>query len=265
MSTYKRHPGTLRNKASISTPDTKLTSTQFSSGREGRGNSVQINYKRKRMSDRHEMDGNETFITSSDYHQQMTNMDDRITKLENLVWSLYRELNGKIETAFANTQLQSTDVAEKVVNQLGSEIQDLRETMVHLQNSVHLMQPQSKASDDEGYEGSDENQEEIHQTDNNNHHDLQIELDEVLEEHESSQYDSNLERDHRKYDYGNKSNPEIHIEQEFDVNQLNQFKANKFASNGSYQDKLSNSDQNSTPEAELEAEGENNDLEYYFS
>jgi lysine/ornithine N-monooxygenase len=93
------------------TPEMKL-SGHFSSGKGTRENSEQMNYKMHRHCfDKTDNEGNETFITSTDYHQQMASMDDRISKLENLVWSLYRELNGKIEQNNVVCQKQIEEVS----------------------------------------------------------------------------------------------------------------------------------------------------------
>ena len=257
------------NKVSISTPDTKFAKTEFPSGRGNRGNSVQIEYKRKRMSERQDNDGNETFVTSTDVHQQMIAMDDRITKLENLVWTLYRELNTKIDTSVANCRNEVTEVAQNVTQQIGTEIQDMKTTLSEMQKGPQI--ENKKRTEDEGYEGSDEQFDDMPLP--NQPYDPDFphgELDEVIEE-KTSQYDSNIDKSNDAYyDYQGRDSKEIFVRETSGqgTDKPNQFKSHSYG-RGFYTDKLSNSEPEitETPEGEYEAEGdeEGNELEYYFS
>jgi len=270
-----RYTDMMIGKASNSTPETKLNSAEFSTGRQGRGNSLQIDFKRKRMSERQDNDGNETFITSTDYHQQMSTMDDRLTKLENLIWSLYRELNGKIENSFANCTIEANEIAQQVTQQLGNEIEELRTTITHIQNTTNFVS--HKQSEDEGYEGSEENIEEEAQDNFENFDEeqyIQGPLDKVVEE-ASREYDSNPEKSHEMHKYA-ASGKYRHTKQRSNDSNSPERRDNFRRANYTkeeYDDKLTNSDQEkqSTPqpeiedEGEAEGEGEENNLEYYFS
>lgn len=275
-------------KDNTSTPEVKL-STQFSSGREGRGNSDQTNYKPyKRRIDRTENEANETFITTTDYQHQMSAMDDRISKLENLVWSLYKELNGKIESSTATTQAQISEVnsvTQQVFNQLGDEIGSLKDDFARV--TVPLSRSQ-----DEGYDGSEEGMEEEgmdeHPIDSEEHKYIQGSLDEVVEE--GSQYYSNEEKaefeqnsvdrtdqlsstDRYKYENLKEQVEPNEYDEEEEQPQPHLIDQKYYEKHDPNQDKfMSNSEEgkgSSLPvegtDAEAEAEGEGEELEYYFS
>jgi hypothetical protein len=137
-------------KANSFTPDQKL-SVQLSST--NKRDSDQLGYsKYTKATGRSDLEGNDTFITQTDYHHHFQAMDERINKLENLVWSLYKELNGKIENTNANLQLQlveTNNTTNQVFTQLGEEIGSLREDMGQITYPLRKF-------DDDGYEGSAE-------------------------------------------------------------------------------------------------------------
>lgn len=268
-----------REKDNNSTPEVKL-STQFSSSRAGRGNSEQISSKLKhRGYNQTENEGNETFITSTDYHQQMSAMDERISKLENLVWNLYKELNVKIDNTTASTQArleENKSLTQQIFNQLGDEIGALREDFARATSPIDQSQ-------DEGYDGSEENdREEMGEAEGEQHY-IQGSLDEVVEEMSSQYYsgedkhefsrhsldktDPLLEssRDKPPYNYRNKKyeqdgeseqyllepdfiNPDLYKRQDFGAIRGNSSSDNRR--------------ETSTPLEGSDGEG---DLEYYFS
>jgi hypothetical protein len=97
------------------TPDIKRNGN-FSCGRATRDNSDQTNYKYgKSAFDKTFNEGNDTFLTTQDYQNQMSTFDERIGKLEDLVWKLFNELSGKFEQTASSTQLQLEDVSDYLI------------------------------------------------------------------------------------------------------------------------------------------------------
>lgn len=221
----------------------------------------------------------------------MSVMDDRITKLENLVWSLYKELNGKIDASAASTQAQISDansVTQQVFNQLGDEIGSLKDDF------ARVTAPLSRSQDD-GYDGSEEGMEEEgmdeqpideeEALDAEEHNYIQGSLDEVVEE--GSQYYSNEEKaefeqnsvdqtdqfvdsNTDRYRYENLKQQDEPIEEEEEYEEQPNFIDRKYyEKHDPNQDKfMSNSEEgkgSSTPVEGTEAEGEGEELEYYFS
>lgn len=230
-----------------STPDQKL-STQFSSGKEDRRGSDQLMYNGT--------DQSKTFISTSEHQVQMSIMEDRVSKLESLVWALYKELNGKIESTSQSTQMQFEDLA----NQMG-------------------LSQKLKRSED-GYEGSEE--EHPHQITEAEGEEgyIQSSLYKV-EEEMSSQYYSQEGGDEFSRNTVDKSDPNVALNQEktpYDyqptlVNIEEESKEASYQHQPSYDNTSPEfygnrdvmSKQTDTPE-HSEGEGENDDeLEYYFS
>lgn len=204
---YKKSFHRYRNdnfmeKEGVSTPNMKL-STEFSSDRKGR--SSDLNGKSRYKQD---PDINDTFAV--DLQTQISSMEDRMSKLENLVWSLYSELNTKIESTTSSTQLQLEEaqtMTQQVFSQLGEEIGALRDDF------ARVTIPLNRSGDD-GYDGSEEENEDQepeeeqllyhpHETDRNY---IQGSLDEVQEE-DGSQYFSEEEKVEFERDSVDKSDP----------------------------------------------------------
>jgi hypothetical protein len=165
------------------TPEVKLHSN-FSSGRNHMRISENFGNKVRHNTNRSDNEGNETLVTSEDYHHQMAAMDDKITKLENLVWSLYKELNSKIETATANFeyQLQETAQSTKMVfGQLGEEIASLKTDIGRYSYPLNV-------KSDEGYEGSEEESPDPYDGEEPQQVYMQGSLDKVDEELNSQDY-----------------------------------------------------------------------------
>jgi len=228
-------------------------STQLSSGREDR-----------RDSD-HAFNGIEmtkTFISTSDHYALMGAMEDRISKLENLVWSLYKELNGKIDSASASTQLQLEEIAGQIT----------------------LSQPVKQSEDgdgDEGYEGSEEenylpNEQKFIEAEGEDNF-IQGSLDKVDEEL-SSQYYSNEEKEEFSRNTIDKSDPLVNLSRDktpYDYQPVtinfieNQGKEDILQKQISYDHSSPNfygnngtiSKESDTPENS----DDENELEYYFS
>lgn len=73
-----------------------------------------------------------TFISTTDHYAQMGAMEDKISKLEGLVWTLYKELSHKIDSNSESTQLQFEEITGKIYS------------------------PSLVQQSDDGYEGSEE-------------------------------------------------------------------------------------------------------------
>ena len=179
---YNREDG-RGERANPSTPETKLSS-KFS----------RLNTANKRASNSHELEGADTFITSADYNNQMALMDERVTKLENLIWDLYKELNNKIENSVAHVELQLNEnklITDKIFDKLNSEV-------LTLKANITKISPVESASQDDGYNGSDEYEGEP--VGEGEQQFVQGTLDEVAEEM-SSQYWSEREIFHQNESY----------------------------------------------------------------
>ena len=237
-----------------STPDNKKLSTQFSSGKEDRRDSDQYPVNG--------FDGSKTFISSTDHHAQMSAMEDRIAKLENLVWNLYKELNGKIENTTASTQIQLEEMTAQ----------------------MRLSQPLK--AEENGYEASDEENcnanEQKPFEDEGEDLFIQGSLDRV-EEELSSQYYSQEEKDEFSRNTFDRSEPQVSSardKQPYDYQlAVNEFEreevkeeilqnriTDEFSSPHFYDgnDNSDNSNGRMTPDEGSEGEPEE-DLEYYFS
>lgn len=113
-------------------------------------------------------------------------MEERISKLENLIWDLYKELNNKIDNSVVQTEMQLNEnriVTNKIFDQLSSEIWQLK-------TNITKISPAEGASQDDGYNGSEEYEDENNGEAEQQY--IQATLDEVAEEM-SSQYWSDNE------------------------------------------------------------------------
>lgn len=131
-----------------------------------------------------ENEGNDTFVTSTTIQTQITAIDEKVTKLENLVWSLYKELNKKIENVAASTQQQvdeSQQVTHQIFNQFGAELEGIKGDIAGLTVKSPVQ--------DEGYDGSEEeNEYEQYEEQPEVEQFAQGSLDEVKEEMDSQYY-----------------------------------------------------------------------------
>lgn len=201
-----------------------------------------------------------TFISTSEHQLQMSAMEDRISKLENLVWALYKELNGKIDSSAASTQIQ---------------IEELTGQMAQAN--------QARRSED-GYQGSEEENTNIHngispERQNEDEY-YQSSLCKVEEEASSQDYSqeggdefsrNTIDRSDPNV-VGAKENPPHDYQSELmnikEVSREDSYQnQNSYDSNPDfYGDHQILSKQSDTPEnSDGEGEGENGDLEYYFS
>lgn len=122
-------------------------------------------------------------------------MDDRISKLETLVWDLYNELNNKISNAVTQTEIQLNEtkiVTNKIFDQLSSEIWQLKVNITKLS-------PVEGPSQDDGYNGSDEFEDDPNEETEQQF--LNGGLDEVAEEMTSQYWSENeILRPNESYD-----------------------------------------------------------------
>lgn len=264
------------SKVNSLTPDQKL-SVQLSNN--NKRDSDQFGFsKYTKATGRSDLEGNETFITTNDYQNHLHTMDERISKLENLVWSLYKELNGKIENANANMQLQveeANNTTQQVFAQLSDEIGGLRDEMAQISYPL-------RKSDDEGYDGSAEeyyNQEEGEGEDYNLEREdenyIMGSLDRVDEELYSNDYSHEGKAEYSRHSV-DRTDPQVEISHDklpkdshsgIDLEEEHKnFKlAQKYTSPHFREDLKEPSSEGNKENSSPVEETEEGELEYYFS
>lgn len=265
------------SKTNSLTPDQKL-SVQLSNNNKRDSDQYGLS-KYTKATGRSDIEGNETFITTNDYQSNLHTMDERISKLENLVWSLYKELNGKIENANANMQLQIEDTnntTQQVFAQLSEEIGGLREDMAQISYPL-------RKSDDEGYDGSAEeyyNQEEEGEGEEYNlereeENYIMGSLDRVDEELYSNDYSHEGKVEHSRHSV-DRTDPQVeisydklpkeyHLGIDLEEEHKNFKLAQKYSSPHFKEDQKESSSEGNKENSSPVEGSEEVDLEYYFS